>query len=247
MELLVVIGVLFVLVALFLPWTHDAVAQARSAACLARLHGLHMATLGYATDHDKILPRVQNRHAIPGTDDADVPRTFANYVMPYVDERVKYTDRNGDGRVNHLDTDPGRIGQDFFRCPAAWPTQRTGSYTRWILDYGINVYGRGNNDRNTYGGGFNWRVRPDGRIIWTSKVNGYSNPSAIYLSDSERDRSPESVGGASTGRMDWPIRVSFDRYAFVRHRRGYNSISLNGAGQWLAGNIPANERWFTRW
>ena len=133
--------------------------------------------------------------------------------------------------------EPYQLYEEFFHCPGAFITKTLGSRNKERLDYGINHYGRGNNQTgkfwNTFSGLYFYQV---------------GNPNALYFCDAEADKSPEDIGGVSRGTMEWPIRVSFDRFSWQRHLGGHNIVQFDGAVKWYLGDPddPLNELWFIR-
>lgn len=128
--------------------------------------------------------------------------------------------------------------EELLWCPSAFKTVNKARNGR-RLDYGMNHYGygypKGSAEAAKYYGSFNG--------IQIHRV-GYED--VIYFAEAETDSSPEDIGGASRGLMDWPIRVSFDRYAHDRHLDGYNWYMLNDSAGWFPAEPPTNEKWFIR-
>ena len=133
--------------------------------------------------------------------------------------------------------EPYGLYEEHFYCPGAFLTKVIRSRNKKRLDYGINHYGRGSNQTgkfwNTFSGLYAYQV---------------GNPSALQFCDAEADSSPEDIGGVSRGRLQWPVRVSFDRFAWQRHVGGHNIAQFDGAVKWYLGDAdnPLNELWFIR-
>jgi len=138
-------------------------------------------------------------------------------------------------------------GHDFFFCPtekARTNVAKNGER----LDYGLNHYGRGD-------------PRHGGTAKFYNTMGYYSNATSsncpnrstrvanatvIYLADADTGDSPEDIGGVSRGTDEWPIRYSFQRYAYKRHLMGYNYAALDASTGWYPADPPTNEKWFIR-
>jgi prepilin-type N-terminal cleavage/methylation domain-containing protein len=128
--------------------------------------------------------------------------------------------------------------EEIFWCPSAFETVNRARNGR-RLDYGMNHHGygypKGSAEAAKHYGSFNG-----------IRIHTVGFEDVIYFAEAETDSSPEDIGGLSRGLMDWPVRVSFDRYAYVRHLGGYCWYMLNGAAGWFPGDPPTNEKWFIR-
>jgi len=63
----------------------------------------------------------------------------------------------------------------------------------------------------------------------------------IYVADAEPESSPENIGGAQSGTLDWPLTSLEER----RHSRGYNALYLDGHVKWRP-NTPNHKEWAAR-
>jgi len=128
--------------------------------------------------------------------------------------------------------------EEIFWCPSAFETVNRAKNGK-RLDYGMNHHGygypKGSPEAAKHYGSFNG-----------IRIHTVGFEDVIYFADAETDSSPEDIGGVSRGTMDWPVRVSFDRYAYVRHLEGYCCYLLNGAAWWYPSEPPTNEKWFIR-
>lgn len=122
--------------------------------------------------------------------------------------------------------------EEIWSCPQAHKCSNN-AWNKRRLDYGVNHYGRGTGETGRYLDTF------DGQL-----VHRVARATAITFADAENDSSPEDIGGVARGTMDWPIHLSFERYAWVRHMGGYCAVQLDGSAVWYPCDPPGNDRWF---
>ncbi len=215
-ELLVAVGVLMLLASITLPAFDSARAKSRQVECLASLRHIHTAMMLYAGEHgDQLPPSV----SLPST-------TFMELLEPYGMEDARWRCPDGESSPATLDTANGKH-----------------------LEYGYNDYGRGafvDADGDTQDDDFYDSFDPasPAGVHAVPRTHSVANPSVIFIADSEASQSPQTVGDASRGTLEWPLRTSFDVSAFSRHRGQYNAISLEGSAQGYDSTLANNTDWF---
>lgn len=223
-EILAVVAIISILLALLQPTLNRARDLTRRAICLSQLHQHQIAARNYATEWRGFLPKMYHV--------AGEPKKFS-----YSDKLRPY-----------LHT------YDIFHCPsAASKPAKITSVNKKRLDYGINHYARGTGDwknfHDTMGFGLVSVTSNEFGVAGAAgnkRISDVANPTAIYFADAETEASPEDIGGASRGKIEWPLRVSFDVHAHKRHVDGYNAVGLDGAARWHRGDVATNDAWFVR-
>lgn len=151
--------------------------------------------------------------------------------------------RNGGRSYAIIMYDAGFISsyEGHFFCPKS-PAEVNNFHGPERLDYGINHYGRGDNNRKKFFDtlGYDRKNNLNGTLRPTS----VKNQGVVYISDADYDQSPWDIGGVSRGKMEWPIRHSFDGEAYLRHDNNYNTAGLDGTVTSRRGDVPTNEAWF---
>ena len=222
-EVLSVVAIISIIISILMPSLTRARDATRRAICMSQLHQQQIAARSYAAEWRGFLPKM---YQVAG------------------EAKFSYTDK----LRPHLNT------FDIFACPSAdpKPTKIT-SINKLRIDYGINHYGRGSGDwknyHDTMGFGLvNVASNEYGKAgsAGHKRIIDVANPTVIYFADAEVEASPEDIGGMSRGKLDWPIRVSFDVHAFKRHMGGYNAVGLDGAARWYEGIKPSNEAWYIK-
>lgn len=126
----------------------------------------------------------------------------------------------------------------LFVCPAQEEAYYNSPGNK-RLDYGLNHYGHGY-PSGSYEAKFYFNT-VNNLQAWKARTGDF-----VYTADAEADQSPHDIGGVSRFTFEWPIRWSFQRYAYKRHLGGYNWSDLRGAVRWhgSAADTPYNEKWF---
>jgi len=112
--------------------------------------------------------------------------------------------------------------KEYFLCPSndPFPPKRD-SLTGMVLHYGINNYDFDDLD----GDGLNDHVSG----LSAKCLREIANPGACaYFADSDPQSSPENIGAAQNGTLDWPLTSLMENL----HDRGYNASVLDGSVQW---------------
>ncbi len=235
-EVMTVITVIVVLMSLTMPSVQLVREEARKVHCLNNMHQITFSALSYAHDHGGAL--VLLKRTAKDKNKKDVRVSFSDDIYPYLQQEVLYKD-------NELQVQDALYeSQSLFRCPNTETPdkKKLGSYNKQILDYGINHYGRPNGDKNVFGSSLGAAQMFDG---WPHpRMSLIANPSVVYIAEAEAESSPEDIGGASRGTMQWPLRYSFEKESSVRHVVGYSAARLDGGAEWNPAMYPSNEKWF---
>jgi len=127
---------------------------------------------------------------------------------------------------------------DLFICPAQEQAYYNSPGNK-RLDYGLNHYGHGH-PNGSYEAKF-YFTTVNNLQAWKAHTGDF-----VYSADAEADQSPHDIGGGSRYTYEWPIKWSFQRYAYTRHLGGYNWADLRGSVRWhgSAARRPYNEKWF---
>jgi competence protein ComGC len=245
-ELMVVIAIIAILIGILLPSMKGARDRAEMVVCMNKQRNIATAALTYSVDNkDQLVALKMNKTIQTEAGTSNYRLSYSDLLFPYL-YSTRYAgtsmDEGGDGQLDVDPYDGGNI--DLFRCPAVEDHSKRGGANvrgRQILDYGINHYGFGVSYQRAEAEGLGASLgrsvnRRNYRWAHPSRF-GIANPTVIYWSDAEYDRSPEDIGGADRGKGQhiWPFRFSFERSAHQRHFGGYVVIQLDGAGTWHTG------------
>jgi len=231
-ELLVVVAIIVGLMGVLLPALAAAEEQARGTTCLLRLREIHRASKQFAYAHRNLLPKTTFDGVSGDGDSSD--QSYSDQILPFMLPDAGDEDGNG-ALESHW-----YVNLDYFRCPSLKqiPMNENKAANGQQLDYGINNYGRLNNDSEEC-------QRRYYKSMSNINVNDVRSTGVIYYADSWPKESPETLGGntRNSGKLDWPLTATFDK-AYLRHRWGYNAASLDGSARWFDGKKPNHVEWW---
>lgn len=260
-ELLVVMAILSLLLSLLMPALTRTKAMARRTQCQANLRQIHAAATSYHSANNGALVAIHPPVKMPenGGDEAWVeppPGWMQRHPQWPNTDKFCYNDMLrqyvGGGVETKLTSGGVRGDEPLWQCPSAFET-RNNAWNHRQLDYGINHYGRGTGETGKYWDSMSGRVEGRSEGNHPRVVSNIGRTTGIWFSDAENDVSPEDIGGISRGKLaaeggdHWPITVSFDVYAYIRHMMGYNAVQLDGTVVWYDGeridpDLPAADR-----
>ncbi|MBI1372993.1 MAG: prepilin-type N-terminal cleavage/methylation domain-containing protein [Phycisphaera sp.] len=222
-ELIVVVSIIVLIVSLVMPMYDQAQMAGERVVCQSRLHQIHIAAMTYATDNKMIGVRLKHGKI-----------SYSDELFPYLYANVTDKANTGIDTANDGIMDSSFYKTtNFYRCPTVELLPTIGSTNGQILDFGMNHYGRGNSDTDKF---FD--------TMSAIRITSVKNSTVVYFADADAGSSPEDIGGISRGTWEWPIRYSFERYAWRRHLDGYNMVQLGGAAGWHpGGTVAMNEAW----
>ncbi|MBI1372991.1 MAG: prepilin-type N-terminal cleavage/methylation domain-containing protein [Phycisphaera sp.] len=230
-EMLVVVAIIVVLVTILLPVLSQAEEQGRMTVCLARLRQIHIASKQYANENRHLLPRI----TFTSVGGSSTDQSYSDAIIPYLVPGAGDTDGDGlvDGKwyenINH------------FRCPSVKADIKNAqAYNGQILDFGINNYGRLDDSKASQA-----KYYPS---MSARQVTDIRTPRVIYYAESNYKSAarPETLGGTTraNGKLEWPLRSTFDEGAYIRHNWGYNAARLDGSCEWFDGRTPNHTEWW---
>jgi len=260
-ELLVVISIIALLLSLLTPTLARVKAMGRRTQCQANLRQIHTAATSYQAMYRGALVSVHPPVKMPedGGDEAWVePPPGWQQRHPQWPNNDKFCVNDmlrqfvGGGTLEMAGTSK-RGNEALWYCPSAFETNNS-AWNHRRLDYGLNHYGRGTGETGKYWDSMSGKI--EGRSNegnFPRHASNIGRTTVIWFADAENDTSPEDIGGVSRGKLaaeggdHWPLQVSFNLYAYIRHLMGYNAVQFDGTAVWYDGeridpDKPESER-----